>query len=64
VSEVVQRLQEEKDIKYLVLDGIITQRLLDACSKAGVEYVIGHRMADIKNTYSIKALTFNQLRLT
>ncbi|GBC72695.1 DNA primase [archaeon HR04] len=64
VSEVVQRLQEEKDIKYLVLDGIITQRLLDACSKAGVEYVIGHRMADIKNTYNIKALTFNQLRLT
>ncbi|MEM1942363.1 MAG: DNA primase DnaG [Candidatus Nitrosocaldus sp.] len=64
VSEVVQRLQEEKDIKYLVLDGIITQRLLDACSKAGVEYVIGHRMADIKNAYSIKALTFNQLRLT
>lgn len=64
VSEVVQRLQEEKDIKYLVLDGIITQRLLDACSKAGVEYVIGHRTADIKNPYSIKALTFNQLRLT
>ncbi|MEM3916041.1 MAG: DNA primase DnaG [Candidatus Nitrosocaldus sp.] len=64
VSEVVQRLQEEKDIKYLVLDGIITQRLLDACSKAGVEYVIGHMIADIKNTYSIKALTFNQLRLT
>lgn len=64
VSEVVQRLQEEKDIKYLVLDGIITQRLLDACSKAGVEYVIGHRMADIKNAYNIKALTFNQLRLT
>ncbi|MCS6767699.1 MAG: DNA primase DnaG [Candidatus Nitrosocaldus sp.] len=64
VSEVVQKLQEEKDVRYLILDGIITQRLLDACSKAGVEYVIGHRMADIKNPYSIKTITFNQLRLT
>jgi flavin-dependent dehydrogenase len=63
VSEIVQRLQSEKGIKYVMLDGIITQRLLDAASSAGVEYIIGHRIADISDTHNIKILTFNQLGL-
>ena len=63
VSEIVQRLQSEKGIKYVMLDGIVTQRLLDAASNAGVEYIIGHRIADISDTHNIKILTFNQLGL-
>ncbi len=63
VSEIVKRLQSEKGIKYVMLDGIITQRLLDAASSAGVEYIIGHRIADINDTHGIKILTFNQLGL-
>ncbi len=63
VSEIVQRLQSEKGIKYVMLDGIVTQRLLDAASSAGVEYIIGHRIADISDTHNIKILTFNQLGL-
>jgi len=63
VSEIVQRLQSEKGIKYVMLDGIITQRLLDAASSAGVEYIIGHRIADISDTHNIRILTFNQLGL-
>jgi len=63
VSEVVHRLSTEKDVKYLMLDGIITQRLLDAAKDAGVECIVGHRVADIKDTYGIKIATFNQLGL-
>ncbi len=63
VSEVVQRLQEEKEIRYLMLDGIITQRLLDAAANAGIEYIIGHRIAEISDTHGIKILAFNQIGL-
>ncbi len=63
VSEVVHRLSTERDVKYLMLDGIITQRLLDAAKDAGVECIVGHRVADIKDTYGIKIATFNQLGL-
>ncbi len=50
VNEVVQRLQNnKKDVKYIVLDGIITQRLVDAASNAGVKAIVAHRIADIKS---------------
>jgi len=45
----------------LVLDGIVTQRLIDASDKAGIEQIIGHRLADIKRTPSIKVGTFSEL---
>jgi len=61
VSELVQKLQGEQGAKYLVLDGIITQRLVDACSKAGVQYVVGHRTADLKKAYELTLRTFNEL---
>lgn len=61
VSELVQKLQIEQGAKYLVLDGIITQRLVDACSKAGVQYVVGHRMADLKKDQELTLRTFNEL---
>ncbi len=60
VSELVQKLQIEQGAKYLVLDGIITQRLVDACSKAGVQYVVGHRMADLKKDQELTLRTFNE----
>ncbi|MGH9879524.1 MAG: DNA primase DnaG, partial [Nitrososphaerales archaeon] len=61
VSEVVQKLQDEHGVKYLVLDGIITQRLIDACSKAGVQYIVGHRMAELKKANELTLRTFNEL---
>jgi len=61
VSELVQKLQGEQEAKYLVLDGIITQRLVDACSKAGVEYIVGHRMAELKKDYELTLRTFNEI---
>lgn len=61
VSELVQKLQDGQGSKYLVLDGIITQRLVDAASKAGVQYLVGHRITDLKKGYDITLRTFNEL---
>ena len=61
VSELVQKLQDGQGAKYLVLDGIITQRLVDAASKAGVQYLVGHRITDLKKGYDITLRTFNEL---
>jgi len=61
VSEVVGKLTSGSGIKYLVLDGIITQRLLDAAKQAGIEYVIGHRVANLKSTDGLILKTFTEL---
>ena len=61
VSEVVVKLSAGSGIKYLVLDGIITQRLIDAAKEAGIECVIGHRIANLKNTDGLVLKTFTDL---
>ena len=42
----------------LVLDGIITQRLVEAADKVGIEYIIGHRTGDLKRTSDVKSACF------
>ena len=61
VSEVVGKLTSGSGIKYLVLDGIITQRLIDAAKEAGIECVIGHRTANLKKTDGLVLKTFTEL---
>ena len=39
ISELVQKISGQSGIKYLILDGIITQRLFDAAKNASVESV-------------------------
>lgn len=63
VSELVQKLQDGQGVKYLVLDGIITQRLIDAASKAGVQFVVGHRITEMKKAPDLTIRTFNELGL-
>jgi ABC-type uncharacterized transport system permease subunit len=63
VSEIVKKLSDSSGGKILVLDGIVTQRLIDASDKAGIEQIIGHRLADFKRNSSIKVGTFNELGL-
>ena len=42
----------------IILDGIITQRLVDAANKAKVKTVVGvNKAADIKNTYKVQVIT-------
>jgi len=63
VSEIVEKISTVSGIKYLVLDGIITQRLIDAAKQAGAEYVVGHRTANLKNKEGITLRTFTELGL-
>jgi len=61
ISEVVSKLSSQSGIKYLLLDGIITQRLLDGARNAGIECVIGHRVAKLSNSDGLTLKTFGDL---
>ena len=63
ISELVSKLSSQSGIKYLVLDGIITQRLLEAAKNAGIECVIGHRVANLSNANDLTLKTFSELGL-
>src|SRR5574339_8138 len=63
VSELVKKLDEISGGKILILDGIVTQRLIDASDKAGIEQIVGHRLADIKRNSSLKINTFSEIGL-
>jgi len=61
ISELVSKLSTQSGIKYLLLDGIITQRLLEGAKNAGVQYIIGHRVAKLSNTDGVALKTFSDL---
>ena len=61
VSEVIKRLDSAEGGKLLVIDGIVTQRLVDAADKAGIEYIVGHRTTDLKKLGDIRVRTFGDI---
>src|SRR5215208_3451299 len=61
VSDVVKKLDSTEGAKLLVLDGIVTQRLVEAADKVGIEYIIGHRTGDIKKSTDIRIRTFGDM---
>jgi DNA primase len=61
ISELVSKLSVQSGIKYLILDGIVTQRLVDGAKQAGIECVIGHRIANLTNRDGISLRTFTDL---
>jgi DNA primase len=64
VSEIIKKLDSLEGARFLVMDGIITQRLIDAAYKAGIEYVVGHRMAELKKSPEITVRTFDQIGIS
>ena len=64
VSEVIKRLNSAEGGKLLVIDGIVTQRLVDAADRAGIEYIIGHRMTDLKKPSDIRIRTFGDIGIS
>ena len=63
ISELVSKLSTQSGIKYLVSDGIITQRLLEGAKNAGIECLIGHRVAKLSNPNGVTLKTFSELGL-
>ena len=61
ISEVVSKLSSQSGIKYLLLDGIITKRLLEGAKNAGVECVIGHRVVKLSDSDGMALKTFADL---
>lgn len=64
VSEVIKRLDTAEGAKMLVLDGIVTQRLVDAADKAGIQYVVGHRTAELKKPAELQIRTFGDIGIS
>ena len=64
ISEVVSKLSSQSGIKYLLLDGIITKRLLEGAKNAGIECVIGHRVAKLSNSEGMTLKTFVDLGIS
>jgi DNA primase len=64
VSDVVKKLDSTEGAKFLVLDGIVTQRLVEAADKVGIEYIIGHRTGEIKKSSDIRVRTFGDMGIT
>ena len=49
VNELVSKMDGVSGAKFLIFDGIVTQRLIDSAAKVGVESLIGHRAGEIQN---------------
>ena len=63
INELVEKLSSQSDAKYLILDGIITQRLLDTAKQIGVEFILGHKIAKLENTGDLILKTFTELNV-
>ncbi len=61
ISELVNKLSTQSGVKYLLLDGIITQRLLEGARNAGIACIMGHRIARLSNSDGITLKTFSDL---
>ncbi len=62
VAELATILQEIEKAKTIILDGVITQRLVDIAGERGVSLIIGARIGNVvKRPVKIKIHTFNDL---
>jgi len=64
ISELVDKLSTQTGIKYLILDGIVTQRLLDGAKQSGIECIVGHRIANLSNSDDVTLKTFTELGIS
>lgn len=62
VGELANDLQELDKAKALILDGVVTQRLIDIAENRGVELIIGVRVGNIvKKPAKMRIHTFDEL---
>ncbi|MCP8305032.1 MAG: DNA primase [archaeon] len=64
INELMQSLENAEGAKYLVFDGIMTQRLIDSASKIGIKAIVGHRVGDVtRNQADLLLKTFDEFGL-
>lgn len=62
VADIIKKIPKSEGGKLLILDGIITQRLVEAANKVGIKYIIGHRTGSLKKYVpEIKIQTFQEI---
>ncbi len=62
VGEIANELQKQKNAQVLILDGVVTQRLIDIAEERGVELIIGVRIGNIvKKPAKMRIHTFDEL---
>jgi hypothetical protein len=62
ISEIMKKISSLKDVNLLILDGIVTPRLVDAAARAGIKYVIGHRTSNLKKVNpDVRVQTFSDM---
>jgi len=59
VSELAKQLESEelKGAKYIIFDGIVSQRIVDLSEKKGIAVIIGHRIGEITRKPSSIVIT-------
>jgi len=64
VSELAQQMSESRDYRFVVFDGVVTQRLIDiAASNPGEIYLIGARLGEnLSLKPNVKVLTMDKIR--
>ncbi len=63
VSELAEKLQEEKDVDTVVFDGVITQRLVDIAGEKNIKYLVAARISDVvKPPLRTRLLTFAEIQ--
>lgn len=64
ISEIMKKISELKDGNLLILDGIVTTRLVEAANKSGIRYIIGHRTSNLKRASpDVRVQTFSDMGL-
>lgn len=64
ISEIMKKISNLKEGNLLVLDGIITPRLVEAANKSGIKYIIGHKTSNLKKQNpSVRIQTFSDIGL-
>ena len=61
IRDRVSKLSSQSGIKYLLLDGIITKRLIEGAKNARKQFEIGHRVAKLTNSDGMTLKTFADL---
>ncbi len=64
ISEIIKKISVLKDGNLLILDGIVTPRLVEAANKSGIKYIIGHRISNLKKASpDVRVQTFSDMGL-
>lgn len=61
-SEAFEQLQKSKGVESIIIDGVITQRILDVANEKSIKLIAGAVVGDLSNRHKIPEIaTFNRI---